>query len=558
MRGTVLAAAALSALIGLAPRPVAAADTCPISAAGLDDAKPNKLYLYFPAADDASFPEFGQPATGISPGFKTSPAAAFAVSKLGNFTGTAAQLRDAITKVVAASYCEFNVQVLQTATPPPASVTRRNTVAVGTDFVGPCNIIQLGQAESADIGDHTAVDFGRIFAGGYQQCAGSALKGANSTLERWARAIGGSAAHEAGHNFGLRHTNAAAPAPGEDVRVHHIMLDYSHLTFEQRADYRRHFSNKEYSLLAANVGLSVQTMWNWSLVNPDAGTGVKLQMEFLSQQPSLLLSWTYNGSKSPWINPTLSGPSGTQTFKGVTYKKYRLEWSTGHAWNGPTPGHVDGGMAFQLGATFSSVNVADPDPIIVTNITLLDASNNPLPLHPRVAAFDTGTPELVDNVLALRLFNFGEPLQIRRLHIQQMPRLVSLDNMTTSGKLLDLNGLPTYPWTEGVQPDVVQRMIEKNGEFKVTMARLNQPPHVTDSVTERDCNNNADGKRGDGKCRPGVQVDLFPSTSVLVTAELVDPNARHWDPTTKKYVMGPVTTTVTFQIRGRRRPGRGQ
>ena len=548
MRGRVLAALALSALLPLVPTSASAADTCPISAPGLDDAKPNKVFVYFPAADDSSFPDFGD----------TSPAKKFDLLKLGNYTGTAAQLRDAITQVVAVSYCEFNVQVLQTTTPPPTTLMRRNTVAVGTDFDGPCNQVMLGKAQSSgDIGDQTPVDFGRIWAGGYQKCAGTALKGANSTLDRWARSIGGSVAHEAGHNFGLRHTNAATPAPGEDVRVHHIMLDYSHLTYAQRADYRRHFSNQEYSLLAANVGLSVQTMWNWSLVNPDAGTGVKLQMDFLSQQPSLMLSWTYNGSQSPWINPTLSGPSGTQTFKGATYKKYRLEWSTAHAWSGPTPGHVDGGMAFQIGATLSSVNVVDPDPIIVTDVRLLDASNTPLPLHPRVAAFDTGTPEPADNMLVMRLFNFGEPLQIGRLQVRQLPRLASLDSMTPGAKLVDLNGQLALPWTEGAQPDIVKRMVEKNGEYKVPLARLNQAPHVTDRVTAQDCNN-ADGKRPDGKCQPGVQFDLFPSTAVLITAELIDPNARHWDPAAKKYVVGPVTTTVTYQVSGRRRskPGR--
>ena len=549
MRARVLASA-LSAFVVLAAQPASAADTCPISAAGLDNAKPNKLYVYFPAMDDTSFP-------GFSPA--ASPARRFDVTQLAKYTGTAAQLRDAVTQVVAASYCEFNVQVLQTTTPPPSTFPRRNTVAVGTDFVGPCSTsVMLGQAESNDTGDATAVDAARVWAGGYQHCAGTALTGANSTLERWARSIGGTVAHEAGHNFGLTHSDGFKLSVGEDPRVHHIMLDYFRLTYDDRAGYRRHFNDHEYSILAANVGLSVQTMWNWSFVNPDAGTGAKLQMEFLSAQPSLILSWAYNGSKSPWINPTLSGPSGTQTFKGVTYKKYRLEWSTAHAWNGGTPGHVGGGMPFQVGATFSSVNVSDPDPIIVTDVRLLDASNNPLPLHPRAAAFDAGTTEPTNDILAMRLFNFGEPMQIRRLRVQQLPRLVSLDTMQVGGQLYGLNGLPALPWTDSVQPDVLQRTIEKNGEYKVTIARLSQRPHVTERLSESDCNN-GDGKGRDvGKCRAGVQTDLFPSTAVLVTAELVDPNARHWDPAAKKYIVGPVTTTVTYQIAGRRRSGPGR
>jgi hypothetical protein len=51
--------------------------------------------------------------------------------------------------------------------------------------------------------------------------------------------------------------------------------------------------------LAANVGLSIQTMWNWDFKNPNAETASKLRMSFLSTQPSLTLFDAYSGADAP-------------------------------------------------------------------------------------------------------------------------------------------------------------------------------------------------------------------------------------------------------------------
>ena len=104
-----------------------AGPNCPINYGPYADAKPNKLYLYFPLVDDASFPEFG------TKDYKTSPLHRFDSSELPAYAGTSGDLRNAIHDVVADLYCEFNVQVIQTTTPPPTTFARRNTVGVGTD-----------------------------------------------------------------------------------------------------------------------------------------------------------------------------------------------------------------------------------------------------------------------------------------------------------------------------------------------------------------------------------------------------------------------------------------
>jgi hypothetical protein len=200
------------------------------------------------------------------------------------------------------------------------------------------------------------------------------------------------------------------------------------------------------------------------------------------------------------------------------------------------------------------VNFSDPDPIIVFDTRLIDASGTTLPLHPRTAGFDTGAADQASGLLELRLFNFGDRLLVHRLQVQQLPRLASLESMVPGQALVDLVGAPVRPWREGAQPALADRALEQNGELQTPLARLNQGPHVTKRVTAADCNAQ-DRMRGPDTdtCRPGVMYDLFPSTTLMVTAELVDPAARHWDPATKKYLVGPVTTTVFYQVAGRRR-----
>src|SRR4051812_5862874 len=241
MRFVGRSAAALFAAIALAAPASAAAADCPISYGATDDAKPNKLYLYFPAIADASFPEYG------GSGYETSPADPFDISQLPAYTGTPAALRSAVSKVVIDDYCEFNIQVRPTTSAPPTIFPRRSVVAIGTDD----NITgRWGRSDLVDIGDPTPLGFGRVWAGHYQATSGGPggpLQGANSTTERWAYAIGGTAAHEAGHTYGLEH-NTALQA-GEDPFTNHIMPAGSNVSDEQRACCRRHFSDGEFSIL---------------------------------------------------------------------------------------------------------------------------------------------------------------------------------------------------------------------------------------------------------------------------------------------------------------------
>jgi hypothetical protein len=69
---------AITAIALALPSGAGAAAECPISYGAADDAKPNKVYTYYPTVADATFPEFG--AVGGGP---TSPAVPFDISTHG-------------------------------------------------------------------------------------------------------------------------------------------------------------------------------------------------------------------------------------------------------------------------------------------------------------------------------------------------------------------------------------------------------------------------------------------------------------------------------------------
>ena len=556
------------------------AQTCPLSAGTTDSAKSHKFFLYFPTADDNTFPNYAA---------NVSPAKAFDVAGLNNAIGTTAALRDRIHDVVVDDYCEFNVQVLSTTTnpatmgsPPP----RRVTVAVGSDNTG-----AWGQSQEVDIGDGINIDFARVWAGTYTSCEGGTgtpnqcspageLTGANATLDRWAQAIGGTAAHEGGHTYGLSHTDddppndqggqpGPNPLPGEDSFHKHLMPAGYNLSGADRATFRRHFSDGGYSLLAASVGLSIQTMHNWDMKNPNSASASSLAIDFLSLMPSITVSWSWTGASSPWITPTVSGPSGTAVFKGTTYKKYRITWSTGNpSWSG-TPGVLPGGAQFHIGATFTGVDFNQPDAIIIQNVTLFDAGSNPLTLHPRLPAYDAGSVDAADGTFAVHFFPPpGAPqMRLQSAIVYQLPRVAALESMTGEGRPLTRDQQPIRPWSER---KCAPAELRKREGARCVIAKLSQRPHV--EVIHRvgepgvyDCSkgvprvepparvNGLDSPHApdyEGPICAGTKRDLFPSTTFYIVATFVDPHAKHYDPVHKRMVTGPLTSKVYAQFSG--------
>ncbi|HEX7184340.1 MAG TPA: hypothetical protein VF756_21100 [Thermoanaerobaculia bacterium] len=244
MRSPILHNLLALAVFGLAAAP-AGVHAAPCPANVLAQPKGNQLYVYLPTSSDASFPSWSGGLTGGS----ISPLAAFNVADLDSSIGTTAQLRNRIFDYVVDDYCEFNVKVnLSTSAPSPA-VSRWQIVGVGSDSASAGGTL-FGIAQAVDTNDADPQDYARVFAKSFKDAyggAGNALNGTNSTLERWATAIGETTAHEAAHNYGAAHGHSAPrPVSAEDGANWHIMATGSTgLTGEMRASRNRHFSDTE-------------------------------------------------------------------------------------------------------------------------------------------------------------------------------------------------------------------------------------------------------------------------------------------------------------------------
>src|SRR5439155_7627161 len=208
------------------------------------------------------------------------------------------------------------------------SCPRRAAIGIGADSNVSASGTLFGVAQEVDIGDGVAVDYARVFGGSYQSLAGGAggaLNGANSTLQRlglldrWRRRARGRAhlwpaarprfpanSPSSGCNDGTDQTKA-----GEDPLTRHLMAQGCHFTDEQRAGFRRHFSDVTFSILAANVGLTLETIHNWDLTNPNSANVTQIRFDVLSP------------ASSP--DPDLERPHGQRTARHCQFPGYSLQ-----------------------------------------------------------------------------------------------------------------------------------------------------------------------------------------------------------------------------------------
>ncbi len=509
--------------------------------------KGHTVYLYFPTAADNTFPEYGG-AYGVS----TSPLNPFNVADLDASIGTTADLRNRILEIVAEDYCEFDVQVIQTTTVPSLALPQWNIVGIGSDDADGL----FGLAQNVDVGNSIAQDYARVWAHSYKTscgAAGEALSGTGSTLERWAMSIGETAAHEAGHNYGLSHSTTVRP--GEDAFTNHIMPAGPTIPCETRAGVNRHFSDESYEILAHNIGLNVMTLWNWDLVNPNSQDAYSCELTILSTAASLTVNWYYSGNLSPWSTPSITNTGTNVTFEGTSYHKYLLTYSTPKAWSGGSNGIVPGGAEFHVGASFNEGGTT-----IVYEVKLKDNSGTALSLHPRVPSFDAGSADLLTGDFMMQLFNpFPDlgPLQIQRLQVNLLPRMGSIESMIKGDTLRDIHGLPIQLRYPSKSFDPVRELTLKD-KASFRLAKFTDSRFVDITYDSTGCKRGVSKYtgRGDGiskeieYCPHGIALGMFPSTYMYFVADVVDPNAKYFDRTQNKMVTGPLKTKVFYQVAG--------
>jgi len=516
----------------------------------------NNLYLYFPTTSDASF-------EATISGISTSPLGAFDVSDLDAGIGTTANLRDRIFDIVTEDYCEFNVRVFQTtASPSTTGVTRWQIVGIGSDTRAYGTGWLFGiSALGSNTGDADPQDYTRVWAGSFDGAyggAGGALNGTSSTLERWARAIGSTVSHEAAHNYGVTHCDATSLA-GEDAEQNHIMntgdpslsgCTHAGVDGEDRAGIRRHFSDQSYEVLAHNIGLNIMTVYNWDFINPNAEDAHSLQITLLSSASSLSLRTWWNGSRSPWRDPTISSTGSTRSFQGTSYNEFILDFSTDKSWTGGADGVVPGGSEFHIGAGFN-----EHDLVIVYDTKLKNNAGADLTLHPRMVGFNRGATDLSSGDFALAMFNPNPnagDLEIRDLQIQYLPRVVDINTMIEGASILDVRGLPIVP--HGNCNPQANFELKNNREFR--LGKLSDERFVDITYDSAGCKpgimlSPQDMEGGEVVyCPNGTFLSLFPSTVVYVTATVVDPNARYYNRRTREYVNGPLESKVFYEFTG--------
>ncbi|MCL2914514.1 hypothetical protein L2725_12130 [Shewanella corallii] len=528
------------------------ATDCPGSA--LASPKNSNLYLYYPTVVDNLFPNF-------QPGYGVTPAQPFDVSDLDGTIGTTAQLRDEVTQVVVNDYCEFSVDVRPVTTLPAMPEPRWQVVAIGSD-TSSWNPGLFGIASAVDTNDNDPQDHGRVFSQAFAASCASALSGTNSTLGRWAYAIGGTTSHEAGHNYGLAHGNSSA-LPGETPTNSHILATGSTgLTCGGRV-VDRHFSDTSYSILGHNVGLNSMTLHNWDFVNPNGAPAHAMKIKILSSSSSLNMNWVYLWTMAPWDTPTISGPLGTQTYQGTSYNVFELHYSTPKSWSGGADGVVPPGSIFHLGATFD-------ENVIVVDTQLFDSSNNLMTLAPRIPSYDVGDINVSNGNFEIALSNLEpeRPMIIRDLRVQLLPRTAAVESMMRNQEPFFFAG-DERVGIEPVRNVPILWEREQQKEFELTeepmvipVANLANGRNV-DIIYENDpdCDkesrarmeSEADANIGMPEvhyCKEGSALGLFPATRVYITATVIEPDVEQWDPERREYVSGPLETRIFFQTEG--------
>jgi hypothetical protein len=523
----------------------------------------NTIYLYYPTASDSNFPD-----DVGSAGATTSPLAPFDVADLDAGIGTTAELRSAVTERVKVDYCEFDVRIVQTTsasgtTNPNPSDPRWQVVGIGSDPDGTLPDGELyGIAQNVDIGDSIATDFARLFAGEFQEQfggSGGVLSGADSTLDRWANAIAGTASHEAGHNYGLAHSDAAS-LPTEDIFRNHLMASgvapSGGIDGEDRVK-NRHFSNTSFEVAAANLGLIEQTVSNWDFINPNNGTadGFRITVLVLPAAGTPSKTSMYTGGLSPWGDVSISA-DGTETFKGTLYNRFDIDFTDPKSWDNGDAGEIPAGAEFHVGVGL--------DTNYIVRNTRLSSGGAALELRPRVVGYTTdGSFDPATGDFHVTFSNpdpEGGPLLLSNFVIRYMPRTVDINQMVKGGALVGIDGLAIEPWSvRGTAEDT----IEVSDTADVAVGKLAEGRAV-DFVLEPDptCKRglkvppppppveDAERPAEIEYCPEGHVLGLFPSTRVYFEATVTDPDARFFDRNLGAFVQGPLKSKIFVQIPG--------
>lgn len=550
------------ALAALLPGVAAQAQSC--SPYQLSLPKGQALYLLFPTTD-VSFTHDSE----------TYEVAEFNVHDLDPTIGSTSMLRTLVYGIVQDVFCELSVDVHMVTTVPTPTEDRWQISGIGSDE-GALDV--FGRSYGVDPGDLEAQDVSRIWAREFldkygNDASGEApLQNANSTLLRWGRTIGSTAAHEAAHNYGAQHEFAAPQAgTSEDSSIHHLMSAGLELGADlterghNRANQVRHFSDTNLEVMAHDIGLNTKMVSNWDFTNPNDVPATRLTMRVLTLLPSLQIATVFDGDLSPWAAPSLTLLPVSVMFQGKPHFDWELEWEVDKSWDNGPPGEVPPGRAFHVGVGLDGAHV-------LRSVVLGDDAG-PLALQPRMVGYSSGSSSSLSNfqIVLWELDNSmaSDDFTVSDMKVDFLPRGLSIDSMMVDAEMFSTLGLPVEPFAR--QPGRSERPGEVVSQLsdlplddfpvEVTVARASDLRHVDVTHDASACVPGivsdegftpfeADAEVEVVYCPQGTSLSLFPATYTYAVLTLVDPEAYHWDEAAGGFVTGPLESRVFVQFAG--------
>ncbi|HEX7184341.1 MAG TPA: hypothetical protein VF756_21105 [Thermoanaerobaculia bacterium] len=276
-------------------------------------------------------------------------------------------------------------------------------------------------------------------------------------------------------------------------------------------------------------------------------------MKLLSNTTGLSINWWYNGSASPWQNPTVTYTGSSQNFQGTSYFVHNLDFTSPKVWNGPIAGVVQPAADFHTGATF-----AGSPTVIVFDVQLFSGTTL-LPLAPRLAGYDTGDVDLVSGGFVVNFFNTNPAagrLVLSEVRVFRSPRMIDIAAMMRNAEPVDIQGVPVELISSArfENLELIDRVSLPLGNL--TDQRTVDIIYGADECPAGSVGSSLAGSAGDGEsaevqyCQQGNALSLFPSTYTYLIATVVEPEARHWDPEREEFVVSPIQNIIYYQLGG--------
>jgi hypothetical protein len=162
-----------------------------------------------------------------------------------------------------------------------------------------------------------------------------------------------------------------------------------------------------------------------------------------------------------------------------------------------------------------------------------------------------------DGVMSIQMTNFdANPMLIRNVRVRELPRVLSIDSMVAGAAFRDPFGQRFRPIPGGSHRVRVRRKRPIRGQkqtISLEVAEMADGRQILERGEDDGCDSfdAPFGLSDAARCGSGFDVSLFPSTTLLLTADAITPNARFWNRRRKKFVRRDLKSRIWFQVGGR-------